>query len=205
MNTDIQKSLDPAVKSHYLKTFTNLELAEVSLEEVEFEGCEFVDSDFSGATLHAVRFIDCSFTACTLSHVKLPSSRFRSVTFDHCKVVGVNWTFVEWSRLSTSAELTFRDCIISESVFFGLELSELVMRGCKAHGVDLREANLKKADLSFTDFSCALFGKTDLSDADFTEATGFLIDVLDNVMTRSKFSRHEAASLLVGLDIEIVD
>ena len=82
---------------------------------------------------------------------------------------------------------------------------ELVMQNCKARGVDLREASLKKADVSYTDFYGALFGKSNLTDAEFTESTGFDIDVLNNIMTRSKFSRYEAVRLLSGLDIEVVD
>jgi len=71
--------------------------------------------------------------------------------------------------------------------------------------VDFREARLRAADLTFSDFSSALFGRTDLSEADFSEATNYDIDVLNNVVRHAKFSRFEAVRLLQGLDIEVVD
>lgn len=205
MTTRTRSVFDPNITSYYLKTFTGLDLSGQSLKDIEFESCSFIDCNFTDAVLRGVRLIECSFTDCRLNHVKLPSARFRGVVMERCKAVGINWTTVEWSRLSRSSELTFRQCVLTESVFFGLSLEDLVMQSCKAHAVDLREAQLKNADLSFTDFSDALFGRTNLTGADFTEATNFDIDVLNNVMKASKFSRLEAARLLAGLDIEIVD
>tara|TARA_R110002111_G_C6004265_1_gene373593 strand:- start:7724 stop:7849 length:126 start_codon:yes stop_codon:yes gene_type:complete len=39
---------------------------------------------------------------------------------------------------------------------------------------------------------------------DFTESTGFGIDVLENKLARAKFTRFEALSLLESLSIELV-
>ncbi|WP_313455849.1 pentapeptide repeat-containing protein [Stenotrophomonas sp.] len=205
VQSPVKDSLDNGINEYYSKNFAGLDLSSQFLERLEFEACSFVNCDFSDATIRNSRFLECDFTECTLNNVKLPSTRLRSVTFERCRLVDVNWTTLEWSRLSTSAELTLRDCVLTDSSFHGLAMNEMVMQSCKAHGVDFREAKLRKADLSFTDFTDAQFGRTDLTDADFTEATGFDIDVLNNVMTRSKFSRHEAARLLSGLDIEVVD
>lgn len=205
MSNQTSTSLDANEKSYYLKEFTKLDLAGQSLQDIEFEVCTFVDCDFSDAVMRNFRFIDCTFLNCRLSHLKLPSTRFRSAILENCKVVDVDWTALEWSRLTSDSELTFRECVLTDSVFFGLSLDGMVMQSCKAHGIDLREASLKGADLSYTDFTNAQFGRTNLTDADFTEATEFNIDVLNNVMTRSKFSRIEAARLLHGLDIEVVD
>ena len=205
MAKPVQDTFDNGINEYYSKHFVGLDLSAQTFERLEFEACSFINCDFSDATIHNSRFIECDFTDCTLNNLKLPSTRLRSVTFERCRLVDVNWTTLEWSRLSTSAELTFRDCVLTDSSFHGLVMNELVMQSCKAHGVDFRDTKLKKADLSFTDFTNAQFGRTDLTDADFTEATGFDIDVLNNVMTLSKFSRHEAARLLSGLDIEVVD
>ena len=205
MHAPVKDSLDSGINEYYSKHFAGLDLSAQAFERFEFEACSFVNCDFSDATLRNCRFIECDFTDCTLNNLKLPSTRLRSVTFERCRLVDVNWTTLEWSRLSTSAELTFRDCVLTDSSFHGMALNELVMQRCKAHGVDFRETKLTKADLSFTDFTDAQFGRTDLTYADFTEATGFDIDVLNNVMTQSRFSRHEAARLLSGLDIEVVD
>ena len=63
---------------------------------------------------------------------------------------------------------------------------------------DRREAH-------FYDFRGALFGKTLLSGADFSEAVDFDIDVFDNQILGAKFSRCEALRLLASFKIELVD
>ena len=191
--------------SYYLAEFTDLDLSGHDLSGFEFEACTFVDGNFSAATLRNFRFIECSFSGCNFNNSKLPSSRLRDAVFERCKMMEINWTLLEWSRLMTTAELTLRECVLSDGVFFGLRLDEIIMQSCKAHRVDLREASLRNADLTFTDFTEAKFGRSNLTNADFSEATAFDIDVLNNEMKGSKFSRFEAARLLFGLDIEVVD
>lgn len=76
---------------------------------------------------------------------------------------------------------------------------------CKAHDLDLREASLRGADFSQTDFLNALFNRTNLAAADFTGACNYRIDIFHNEIRRAKFSRDEALGLLGGLDIEVVE
>src|SRR5690606_24429697 len=102
-------------------------------------------------------------------------------------------------------ELKFYQCILNDSSFFGLELHEVVMEECKAHDVDFRDAKLNGASLTYTDFSSSLFGRTNLSDADLSEATNYSIDLLANNLTNATFSRYEALSLLESLGIKLVD
>jgi uncharacterized protein YjbI with pentapeptide repeats len=59
--------------------------------------------------------------------------------------------------------------------------------------------------LSYTDFANALFGRTNLSRANFAEAINYDIDVFNNEIKAAKFSRHEAIRLLDSLDIELID
>lgn len=203
--SESKQIFDTEKSSYYLADFSELDLSGQDLQGFEFEACTFSRSDFTSATLSGFRFIDCTFTDCNFNHAKLPSTRMRGSIFERCKLMEVNWTLLEWSRLMTTAELTFRDCVLSDGVFFGLLLDEVIMQSCKAHRADFRESSLRRADLTFTDFTDAKFGRSNLTDADFCEATAFNIDVLNNEMKGSKFSRFEAARLLFGLDIEVVD
>ena len=82
---------------------------------------------------------------------------------------------------------------------------EVVIVECKAHDVDFREARLAEASFTYTDFAHSLFHNTDLSGADFTEATNYSIDIQANQIKHAKFSRLEAANLLTHLGIELVD
>lgn len=46
---------------------------------------------------------------------------------------------------------------------------------------------------------------TNLQSANFTEATQYSINILENQVQGAKFSKHEAVYLLEGLGIELVD
>ena len=58
---------------------------------------------------------------------------------------------------------------------------------------------------SHTDLTHSLFGRACLTEADFTEAVNYDIDVRDNEVGKCKFSRYEAVRLLYGYDIEVIE
>jgi len=187
------------------RPFACIELVRGSLSGKTFESCSFNACNFSELTLTHCKFVECEFKGCNLSLMKVQSSRFRSVVLEECKAVGINWTSADWPRFPGTAQLKFHKCILNDSSFFGLSLQECVFDGCKARDVDFREANLTDARCSFTDFGGALFGKTNLSGADFSDAIDYDIDVFDNRIKGAKFSRSEAVRLLAGLEILLVD
>lgn len=84
-------------------------------------------------------------------------------------------------------------------------MTRITFEACRFERCDFREANLTGAICTFTDFSRALFGKSILSGADFSDAGNFDIDVFDNQIVGAKFSRHEALRLLASLEIVRVD
>ena len=199
----------------YARKFSGLNFAaallagkEVAGKEVagkEFESCEFSQCDFSQARLTGCKFIDCRFTGCNLSLVDVANAHFRGVEFAGCKLVGVNWTKASWPRLILAPPLQFRECVIDESSFFGLQLEEVAIEACKAREVDFREANFSGAKFACSDLTNSLFGRTSLRGADFTEAVGYRIDIFDNDIKNARFSRNEAIRLLDSLPIELVD
>jgi len=192
-------------QDYYSKTFSHLSMNEQAIEGVEFEDCTFSECDFTEAVFKKCRFIECSFTQCNLSVITIAQSQFTEVSFEHCKLIGVDWTRAMWSQLRLSATLTFKHCVLNDSSFFGLSLDEIKLIECKAHEVDFRNASVCHAQFTYTDFTGSLFGKTNLSGADFTEAVNYDIDIFDNKLDKAKFTRHEAVRLLNGLDIELLD
>jgi uncharacterized protein YjbI with pentapeptide repeats len=76
---------------------------------------------------------------------------------------------------------------------------------CKLHEVDFREGNFANSKMIYCDFTNSLFMRTNLQSVDFTESSNFNIDVLENRLSKAKFSRYEALSLLDSLGIELVD
>jgi len=197
--------LDLSQSEFYSKTFNGLTLPDTEISDIEFEDCRFEDCDFSNAKFRNCRFIQCQFYRCNLSLVNLGFSRFDDVSFTESKLVGVNWNNATWPNYALSAPMSFSHCILNDSIFIGLSLSELVMVQCKAHYVDFREGNFTDAKFNHTDFSHAIFGSTNLTDADFSDAVSYDIDLLNNQISGAKFCRFEAACLLESLGIVLVD
>ena len=187
------------------KAFKSLSLSNNSYSDIVFENCTFESCNFSDSKFNKCKFIECLFNNSNLSNVAINYTRFVDIIFQECKLIGVNWPTADWPRLNLSSPIVFNQCIINDSSFFGLFLAELTLEHCKAHDVDFRSANISKGKFSHTDFTNSLFSKTNLKEADFSEAQNYIIDIFNNEIKGARFSRYEALSLLDSLDIELVD
>ena len=193
-------------ETEYLSiVFNNVSVINQEMGNLEFDGCQFIDCNFTDSLFKKCRFIECTFTRCNLSVTKISQSQFTDVIFDECKLVGIDWTRASWPKLVFSVALQFKQCILNDSSFFGLNLDEITIEECKAHDVDFRDGRFRRAIFIGTDFTHSLFAKTDLSGADFTDASDYDIDIFNNNISKAKFSRYEAIRLLNSLDIELVD
>lgn len=190
---------------YFSKTFDGLDAIGESFTGVVFENCIFQQCNFSDSRFYKCKFVECVFTASNLSNIKVDCSKFFDTHFKESKLVGVDWTKADWPRFNFTAPISFNECIINDSSFFGLMLNELALEHCKAQDVDFRSGNFTKAKFSYTDFTNSLFMKTNLREADFSEAENYDIDIFNNDIKAARFSRHEAIRLLNGLDIELVD
>jgi fluoroquinolone resistance protein len=191
--------------SYVGQQFARLQLAGHTLTSQEFEDCRFEHCDFSGATFASCKFLECDFADCNLSLTKVARTRFRDVSFVSCKLPGIDWTRADWPKIALAALVKFERCVLNDSNFMALTLEQLVMQDCKAYDVDFRDGKFARANFTLTDFARSVFGKTDLSGADFTEAINYDIDVFNNTITGARFTRSEAMRLLGSLDIELVD
>lgn len=115
------------------------------------------------------------------------------------------WGQVNWPQLALTSPVSFKQCELSHSSFFELQLKALIMTNCFAKDVDFRHANLAQSNFSDTDFRDSLFHQTNLSKANFVGATQFNIDVTNNDVSNAKFERFAALTLLNGLGIKLVD
>lgn len=192
-------------ESYFEASFSNIELPDQRYHKLEFEECQFLGCDFSGATFKRCTFTNCTFERCNLSVVDLFNSRLFGVTFQDCKLIGVDWTKATWPVFHVDFELNFRRCLLSDSSFFGLTLNELILDECKLHDVDFREGNFSASAMTGCDFTHSLFMRTNLQEVDFSDSSGYAINVLENQVKGAKFSRYEALNLLACLDIELVD
>jgi uncharacterized protein YjbI with pentapeptide repeats len=190
---------------YYSQNFKGLDLSSGSFTDIVFENCTFQGCNFSDAKFYKCKFLECTFSNSNLSNLAVNYTRFVDVNFEESKLIGVNWTTADWPRLNLSSPLRFTQCIINDSSFFGLFLTELTLEHSKAHDVDFRNGNFSKANFTHTDFTNSLFSKTNLKEADFSEAQNYSIDVFNNEIKGARFSKYEALSLLDSLEIELVD
>jgi fluoroquinolone resistance protein len=192
-------------EQYFEASFDKKTLLSLDISSSEFEECEFNDCDFSSATFARCKFLNCSFNRCNLSLIKIPHSRFFEVDFVECKLIGVDWTRASWPSFNMDSELKFSECILNDASFFGLTLNELKLDNCKLHEVDFREGDFSNSSMTDCDFTNSLFMRTNLHNVDFTDSCNFNIDVLENKISKAKFSRYEALNLLDSLGIELVD
>lgn len=180
---------------------THTDLGEIL--KSRFTDCTFVRCSFGSVSLVNCRFDNCTFKECDLSLAKLFGSSFPSTVFENSKIVGINWTQCNWSSIGLSHLGGFFDCILSHSTFIGLDLEGIQMKNCIAYEVDFRDVNLSKANFEGTDLAGSLFVKTNLSEADLSEARNYDIDARNNIVKQAKFSLPEAIALLYSMDIII--
>lgn len=199
-----QLALDNQV-SYHQQVFEGLEASEQELVSATFEGCTFKGCDFSGAAFRRCSFVECDFIACNLSVASFSYSKLSAVRFIETKLIGVDWTAASWPSLAVEAPVSFYRCILDQGVFHGLFLEGLVMEFCRAQQVDFGAGRFRNASFIGSEFSGAVFQGTDISASDFSEATGFDIDITQNTVGKAKFSRFEALNLLENLGIELVD
>ncbi len=190
--------------SHEGRTFRALRWEDSRVAGTEFDRCVFDRCVLSRSVLTHCRFTSCRFVGCDLSNVSVPSSRLRDVRFETTKLLGVDWTKADaMADAHAPTSLSFVECVLDLSSFFGLNLRGAVMERCSAKEVDLAEADLRDAVCRGTDFAGAKFHATNLEHADLREALNYAIDPRVNKVRGASFSLPEAAALLRGLDIVI--
>ncbi|WP_323981257.1 pentapeptide repeat-containing protein [Aeromonas media] len=197
--------INDATTEYYQKKFNGLKFTDAHLYANVFEECEFVNCSFNGAHFHRCKFVDCTFRNSDLSNLRVDSSRFLAVLYDECKIIGVDWTKAEWSRFVVPGQLIFKKSILNDSSFFGLKLPGMIMEKCKVWAADFRGGDFSKSDFSYSDFTESMFGNTNLNGADFRESMNYGIDIRDNHLKGTKFTRLEAIHLLEGFGFELFD
>lgn len=188
---------------HVDQIFEKIDLPSKEIDSNEFVGCIFLNCDFSEKVFRSCNFEECQFQKCNLSLMKVIDSSFSNTTIKDSKAIGINWTEMLWPNIRLSCPLKFLNCDISLCTFIGLDLREIIIKECRAHDVDFRETDLRKADMTYTDFANSQFIETDLTRANFTHAINYSIDIYLNKIAKAKFALPEALSLLNSLDIEL--
>ncbi|RXJ74919.1 hypothetical protein CS022_01665 [Veronia nyctiphanis] len=192
-------------KEYVEKQFGQLAVAYGCYRNVEFEACTFTECDFSECDFDHCRFIDCHFERCNLSLAAFSHTRLNNVVFADCKLVGVDWTRPKWTLFDSGSQITFNTCVLNDSSFFELDMDGATFTDCRMHHVDLTGCSLSEAKLTGCDLSGAIFSQTNLEGCDLSHSENITIDVKNNRLEGSTFSRFEAVNMLTSLGINLVD
>src|SRR5579862_7114295 len=190
-------------KEYAEQTFKRVNYAGKKMGRKDFDHCTFTGCTFTETVFESCSFRDCSFTDCDLRLAKVQGCRFSNTHFEKSKVTGINWTTTNWHRNGLFIPVHFAECDISFSAFVGLDLKKIQIIRCIAKDADFAEADLTQADCTETNFAQSRFLHTNLTEADFSSATGYGIAPSKNTLKKTKFSLPEALSLLDDLDIII--
>jgi uncharacterized protein YjbI with pentapeptide repeats len=181
------------------EVFTRDAQPDLTLPAATYDGCRFLQLDFSGQDFSGFQFIDCSFEACNLSGVKLGGTCFRDARFLRCKMVGLH--FEDCHAIFFDPDFT--DCILDLSSFFRRKMNGKLFTGCSLKEVDFTEADLEEAGFAGADLRGAVFDQTNLEKADFRGAIGFVIDPERNRLKKAKFDFAGLPGLLEKYDLSI--
>ena len=188
----------------FAEDFTKVDLPGKTIKNAEFEECTFVSCDFSETLFRSCSFIDCRFENCNLSVMKLTDSKMSGCEFISSKMIAIDWTMCDWKSLLLIEPMRFKQCILSDSNFYGLTQDGIEMIECSAKELDFRSGSFKNANFSKSDFKEALFGNTHLENANFTDASNTNMDLKNNFLKGATFNRFEALYLLESMGIVLV-
>lgn len=181
------------------KVFEKVDYTTEILAVADYEGCRFINCNFSHADLSDIHFIDCAFTSCDMSLAKLHKTAFRDIQFKDCKLMGLH--FYNGNNMLFSAG--FDNCILNFSSFYKMNLKKTEFKNCTLHEADFTEADLTSAMFHNCDLLKATFENTILEKADLRTSFNYSIDPNINRIKKAKFSIPAVIGLLDKYDIQI--
>ena len=180
------------------KIFKSLDLGGKSLkksvfDDVAFESCHFVESDWSQA-----QFNGCRLKNCNLSLVNLKGCRLQQVVFEECKIVEL-----DFYKCEKMLHVSFNKSILQTCNFSDLKLKGTSFAGSRIREVYFTNTDLSEANFTDTDLMGTTFHQCNLTKADFRHAKNYCIDLQTNNVKKAQFSFPEAMSLLQSFDIVV--
>lgn len=172
--------------------FDDRDFTKEPLAPGEYESCQFLRADLSGADLRDIVFIECEFRDCNLSNAKTSRTAFREVSFIKSKLLGLHFE----DCIPFLQVPLFKGCDCKLASFTGMKLANIIFTSCGLQEVDFIGSDLKGAKMDGCDLSGAHFDNTNLEKADFTTAFNYSIDPEKNRIRKAKFALEGLPGLL---------
>lgn len=179
--------------------FDKVDFTEKPLPKGEYDGCQFINCNFSNADLMNIDFSDCEFIGSNLSMATIMKTGFKNVRFNNCKLLGLHFN----NCSPFLFEVKFDNCLLNLSSFYKLKMAKTTFINSTLHEVDFVEADLNNALFNNCDLLNATFDDTILDKADLRTAYNYSINPERNKIKKAKFSVVGIAGLLSQYDIVI--
>lgn len=173
------------------------QIIDFSIEDIEFNGCKFINVDFSKYPLKNVCFLDCIFEKCNLSGSSFIGKGINRTKFDRCNMVGcdfISCNFNDAVILNTKCDyINFSDSKMKHFI-----IQDTVVK-------DGRFVSVKFNDINFNnvDFSNSEFLNTKLQGIDFSNCNINNISVSSNDIKGIIVNETQAIMLVSLLGIII--
>lgn len=181
----------------------NLHVEDGGVEEAEYVECVFVKCVFANAVLRNVKFANCRFEDCVLRNASFKACSLLNGVFHNCALIGLDWSPVRrhGARLALLGKMT--SCTVKYNTFVDVGLSKADFAGSILHDCYFQDCALGQASFRECDLRNTVFHHCDLSRADFRDARNYGINVMNNKISKARFSLPDAIGLLAGFDVVI--
>lgn len=181
------------------KIFDKTDYTKIPVVKGDYEGCIFINCNFSGADLTEINFIECKFNGCNLSMVHLIKTTLNDIEFKDCKMLGMQ--FEHCNKFSLS--FGFDNCNLTHSSFYQTKIKNTVFKNCLLQEVDFTDGDCTNTIFENCDLINAKFDNTILEKANLRTSFNYSIDPERNRIKKAKFSSAGIAGLLDKYDIQI--
>ncbi len=193
--------LDFEDKEYEGVTFKDEFITEEVFANCTFKNCRFVHCTLFKCNFKHCAFISNTFERCDISVCSFKESRVEKMTLIKTKAVGIDWS----GKFKYKLEINFEGCVINLSSFAEVTLKNFILKDCTAHDCDFQDASAPKGNFTGTDLKGSQFLRTDLREANFTNARNYIINPLTNKIAKGTYSVPDAYSFLDLLGINLVE
>lgn len=177
---------------NYDQTFHQIQFKNALEKLTDSEACIFEQCDLENLDLSQLHFINCTFIECNLSNIKLNETSLQNCEFKRCKMIGFH---VEHCN-PFGLKLSFEQCLLNDSSFYGMQLQQTMFNDCQLIHVDFGYANLTQAYFGQCNLHQAIFDQTNLVKANLKTAYNFSINPTENNLKQAQFSKENCLGLL---------
>ena len=181
------------------KTYEKQDYSQHPLAIGDYEGCNFVNCNFSQTQLSGMHFSECVFKACNLSMATLAGTVLQDIMFSDCKMLGLH--FETCNQVLFAAN--YERCALDLCSFYQVKMKKAKFTRCTLKEADFTGADLSEAVFDEADLEGAIFENTTLEKADLRTAFNYAIDPQLNRIKKARFSFPGVLALLARFDIDV--